>query len=135
MDLQNIESPNLLDVASKAIGSDAALLAESLGLNKEPVAKTTEAVAKTIGNIPSSTVNTGKGIMNALIHPINTIEGLYNVGSGEIANTVQSGKEAINTLQGKATTQVPINPYAEAFNEAMKGRYGSLENIGILLSQ
>lgn len=76
---------------------------------------------KSIANVPSSFYTLGKGLVNAVAHPIKTVEGVGNAAVG----AVETG---FNKLAGKP---VPENNQTKTFGalaNAMKERYGSLEN-------
>lgn len=80
-----------------------------------------QGIMKGIENIPSSTLNLGKGLWSAISHPIKTVEGLGNVALGG----VESGFGAI-------TRNTPKNTQTEdwgSFINNLKSRYGSLNNI------
>lgn len=77
--------------------------------------------AKSLGNVPSSLLNLGKGLLGAAAHPIKTIEGVGSglIGAGEnIAQKVLGGKSEPDKFQKTAN----------AIGKAFMDRYGSLEN-------
>lgn len=74
--------------------------------------------AKALGNIPSSAINFGKGIFDAVTHPIDTLTGLGRTAIGGVeALTGSSNPNDINTQT------------FNAFSDALKNRYGSLDNL------
>ncbi len=77
---------------------------------------------KALGNVPSSTLNLGKNLYNAVRHPIDTISGVGEAGLG----AMQAGL--------KATTGIDIgNEKAkdafDSLSKNTKDRYGSFENL------
>ncbi len=81
---------------------------------------------KAAGNLPSSAINLGKGVVQAVEHPLDTLGGVGNAILGGV-------REGI-----KGTTGVDINPSdagqkaSDVFNSlssSLKERYGSLENL------
>jgi len=84
---------------------------------------------KAIGNLPSSFLNLGKGIVNAISHPIDTVTGLGHLAAGGM----EKGIDALAGFSKEDTTNLPENlklnqQTFDAFKSALVNRYGSLEN-------
>jgi hypothetical protein len=72
--------------------------------------------AKAVGNLPTSAINFGKGLLDMVFHPIKTLEGLGGTAIGGLEEL--SGHE-----------QTPQTQTFDAFVQAIKGRYGSLDAL------
>lgn len=73
---------------------------------------------KSAANVPGSIINFGKGIFDAVTHPISTLEGI--------------GNAAIGGAQALTGNSNPNDTSTQAFNAlagAFQARYGSLENL------
>jgi hypothetical protein len=73
-------------------------------------------VGKAISNIPSSAVEFGKGLVQPIIHPVDTLQGFKNLALGLLEKTGITG--------GTEHEQ-----YADALGQYFLDRYGSLENL------
>lgn len=76
---------------------------------------------KALGNIPSSAANFAEGVGHAVMHPIDTVSGIGNA----VAGGVQEGYNALTGSQPSSNTQTDT---FNALAQAMKNRYGSVEN-------
>lgn len=76
---------------------------------------------KAVGNLPSSFLNFGKGLVSAVAHPVKTAEGLGNaaIGAAETAGNKIAGNDTFDNNQTKTFA---------ALTDVLKQRYGSLEN-------
>lgn len=75
---------------------------------------------KAVGNLPSSAFNFAEGIGNAALHPIDTISGVLNAGKGAV-------EKGIGAVTGKPVQDESTQTF-DALAQAMKDRYGSVEN-------
>lgn len=74
--------------------------------------------AKALGNVPSSVGNFAGGLFNAATHPIDTLTGLGRTAVGGVQALTGGGNpDDINTQT------------FNAFTDALKNRYGSLDNL------
>lgn len=74
--------------------------------------------AKAIGNLPSSFLHLGGGLLDAALHPVKTVEG---IGSGIVGG--------VENLTGQNQGNPDSNQQtANAIGKAFMDRYGSLEN-------
>lgn len=89
--------------------------------------------AKAIGNIPSSTYNLGKNVVDAVSHPVDTAMNIGGLVKGAGAKVAQLGVEAATSpdsaihqraVAGNADTQK-----FDALTSYFKDRYGSLDNL------
>jgi len=70
---------------------------------------------KAIGNVPSSAFNLGKNIVSAAVHPAQTVKGLAQVATGGVEKLIPGEQGSEQAF--------------DAFTNALKERYGSLENL------
>lgn len=70
---------------------------------------------KATGNIPSSAINLGKSLTNAVLNPIDTAKGIGKVAMGGVQKLIP----------GEQAQESDFNNFANALEE----RYGSLENL------
>jgi hypothetical protein len=81
-------------------------------------------------NIPGSGLNLAMGLGNAVMHPLNTAQGLWDVAAGELHKIVpQSVSNAIDAVAPSDATQRAVNT-ATNVNDIYSQRYGGLSNIG-----
>lgn len=78
--------------------------------------------AKAVGNVPSSLINLGGGLIDAITHPIDTATGLGNA----VVGGVETG---FNKLTGGKVPQNNQTATFDALAKSFKDRYGSLENL------
>lgn len=79
-----------------------------------------------VKNIPSSAVEYGKNIATAVLHPINTVSGILDVGAGELQKILpQPIVNAINQLDWSPEAAEKARESAGIINEFYKQRYGS----------
>lgn len=83
-----------------------------------------EAFGKAVANLPSSALNFGKGIFNAITHPIQTAEGVGGLVTdiGRTATNALTDATAIGKKQATPTLSGLKDAYV-----GPQGRYGSLE--------
>lgn len=81
-----------------------------------------QAGLKAVENTPSSFLNLAKGISGAILHPIQTVEGLGNAAIGGV-------EEGVNRLKGNPEPQNNQTGTFDSLAQAFKDRYGSLENL------
>lgn len=83
-----------------------------------------------IKNLPSSAYNLAAGIANTVMHPIDTAQGIYDVGKGAVSKAAGAlGVE--QDPAAKAQNEAAINAVGEFF----ANRYGSLENFKKTLAE
>lgn len=80
---------------------------------------------KSLGNVPSSTFNLGKNVVQAIAHPIKTVQGVGDTLEGGIRTGIEkvTGKELPSNEQ---TDQAESTFHTVA--QGLKDRYGSVEN-------
>lgn len=78
-------------------------------------------VANTISNIPSSAANFAKGIYESVRHPVDTINGVRDLGIGAISNLLPSSM--------RLEENRPKREMASAVGDFYKDRYGSLSGL------
>lgn len=73
---------------------------------------------KAVGNLPSSFLNLGKGLVNAVAHPVKTVEGIGNaaIGAAETAGDKIAGNDTFDNNQTKT-----FGAIVKAFDD----RYGT----------
>lgn len=84
-----------------------------------------QAGLKAAGNVPSSALNLGKGIVKAIANPIETAKGIGNLA----LDVGRKGTNALTSITGLGQKQE--TPTLDALSSAYfgkDGRYGSLEN-------
>jgi hypothetical protein len=75
-----------------------------------------EFLANMVKNVPSSAVNLATNIVQPVLHPVDTVTGIYNAGKGALQKAgVVSGEDAI--------------PNADAVGQFFKERYGGAKEI------
>lgn len=81
---------------------------------------------KATGNLPSSGINFAKGLVQTALHPINTLSSIGNA----VLGAVNEGAKKItgNPIVG-GTEGDKVNQNFDALTQALKDRYGSLENL------
>jgi len=75
----------------------------------------TSAALKTVGNIPSSAYQLGKGVVGAITSPIKTAKALGGMAVGAVEKLIPG--------------EQPQERYIDALTGFLKDRYGSLENL------
>lgn len=77
-----------------------------------------------ISNLPSSALGVVEGIANTVMHPIDTAQGLYNVGKGAVSKAAGAlGVE--QDPETKAHNEAALNAVGQFFAD----RYGGIENF------
>lgn len=77
-----------------------------------------------ISNLPSSALGVVEGIANTVMHPIDTAQGLYNIGKGAVSKAAGAlGVE--QDPETKAKNEAAINAVGQFFAD----RYGGMENF------
>lgn len=89
---------------------------------------------KALTNIPESAGNFVSGIANAVMHPIDTVAGLADLGAGAIRAGVQKvlpagAFETIDNMMGTPETNKRIGDTASAVGQHLADRYGSAEGL------
>lgn len=81
---------------------------------------------KAAGNVPGSAIGLGKGIINTLIHPVETVKNLGNAAEGAIRSGIEkvTGKK----LPANEQTQQAQDTFS-SLASALKDRYGGLDNL------
>ncbi len=83
-----------------------------------------DVAVQAISNIPSSAYNMGASIANTVMHPIDTAQGLYDVGKGAVSKAAGAlGVE--QDPETKAQNEAAINAVGQFFAD----RYGGMENF------
>lgn len=109
--------------------SPTAQQSEQTSNSSFPASSTDSPVAaglKSVGNLPSSVFNFGKGIVETVRHPINTLSSIGNSFLGGVNEFAQ--KTTGNPIVGGAEG-TNVNQTFDALGKALKDRYGSLENL------
>lgn len=84
-----------------------------------------DVASQAVSNIPSSAYNLAAGIGHMVAHPIDTAQGLYNVGKGAVSKVEGAiGVQQDDPAQ-KATDEAGIN----ALRDFYANRYGSMEGF------
>ena len=108
-------SPVYPDISDSGLEGGVPLKPNLYGANFRYTGNETplQAGLKAAGNLPSSALNLGKGVVGAVAHPVQTGKGLFNVAVGGVQKLLpgQGDKEE----------------YADAIIQFFKERYGSLE--------
>lgn len=87
-------------------------------LNSTSLGTTLGTTAKAVGNLPSSFLNLGKGLLSAIAHPIQTLGGIGGTVVGTTENVLGKNKNNPSEAQQLA------NSVGKAFTD----RYGSVRN-------
>lgn len=83
---------------------------------------------QTVKNIPSSAVEYGKNIASAVMHPIQTVSGIFDVGAGELRKVLPTSVvKAIDKIEADPAAIQRYQQSADAVNQFYKQRYGSGE--------
>lgn len=83
---------------------------------------------QTIKNIPGSAVEYGKNIASAVMHPIQTVSGIFDVGAGELRKVLPTSVvKAIDKLEADPAAIQKYQQSADVVNQFYKQRYGSGE--------
>lgn len=83
-----------------------------------------EVPQKALGNLPQSAIDFGTAMLHPVLHPIDTVTGLYNVGYG----LASKGAGALGVEQDpeqKSQDEAALDALVEHF----KGRYGSMDAV------
>lgn len=81
-------------------------------------------------NLPTSAYNVGASLVNTIAHPIQTAEGLYDVGKGAVSKAAGAlGVE--QDPETKAQNEAAINAVGQFFAD----RYGGIENFKKTLAE
>lgn len=85
--------------------------------------------AKAVGNLPSSIYGLGKGLVQAVASPIETVKGIGGVLGGAGTKILEgSVGKGITAITGKPITKTDTESF-NTFTNLLKERYGSLENL------
>jgi hypothetical protein len=77
-----------------------------------------------INNLPASALGVAEGIANTVMHPIDTAQGLYNIGKGAVSKA--AGVLGVEQEpETKAQNEAAINAVGQFFAD----RYGGMENF------
>lgn len=83
-----------------------------------------------IKNLPASAYNLAAGVANTVMHPIDTAQGIYNVGKGAVSKAAGAlGVE--QDPETKAQNEAAINAVGQFFAD----RYGGIENFKKTLAE
>jgi len=127
MAVYEITAPDgsVYDVTAPDNATESEILAYAQSeFNKQQPFSATEMVK----NIPSSGMEYGKNIASAIMHPINTVSGILDVGAGELQKVLpQPIVNAINKLDWSPEAATKAQESAGIINEFYKQRYGSGE--------
>lgn len=107
------------------LGPDAmtdTVLAATGGIDPASAQDLSKYAADTVKNIPKSAVNMATDIAHVVAHPIDTVEGIGNIGKGVL--------QKFGVVGGDDSEK-----YADAVGQFFKDRYGSAENIAKTLKE
>lgn len=83
--------------------------------------------AETIGNIPESAYNYGKGLVDAVTHPVRTGKTLLQAGVGGGANTIETIANLAGVKNAEDIFHLQSEDVASAIGDFYVKRYGSVE--------
>lgn len=106
-----------------ATESQVLAYAQSEFQKKQPFSAT-----QTVKNIPSSAAEYGKNIASAVMHPLQTVSGIFDIGAGELRKVLPTPiVQAIDKIEADPEAIKRYQQSANAVNQFYKQRYGSGE--------
>lgn len=90
---------------------------------------------QTLANVPGSAWNLGKGIFNAVTHPIQTGTALVQAGVGGAANTIETIANLAGVKNPEDIFDLQSEEVASAIGDFYVQRYGSVEAAAMTLRE
>jgi len=96
----------------------------------------TEVPSAAIANIPASAKKFGAGVYEAITHPIETIQGAWDLSAGALQNVLpEKAVNFINQFEGNPAAAKRAVDTANAFGGLYKEKYGTYENFKRTLAE